>query len=85
MGVTPEIVRVDFLIAGGCFFISMISVTKSVPTNKRRSGLAVVNHHQYLLTREKILRNDNPAIIMYPPLSNSLPRWGESTEVAYFV
>jgi hypothetical protein len=34
-GVTPEMVRVDFLMAGSCFFISMISVTKSAHTNKR--------------------------------------------------
>jgi hypothetical protein len=34
-GVTPEMVRVDFLIVGSCFFISMISVTKSAHANKR--------------------------------------------------
>jgi hypothetical protein len=27
-GVTPEMVRVDFFIADGCFFIANISVTK---------------------------------------------------------
>jgi len=37
-GVTPEMVRVDFLMVDGCFFISMISVTKSAWTNKPGNG-----------------------------------------------
>jgi hypothetical protein len=44
-GVTPEMVRVDFLMVDGCFFISMISVTKSAWTNKPGEWTADRNYH----------------------------------------
>ena len=36
-GVTPEMVRVDFRMADGSFFIANTSVTKSEHTNKQTS------------------------------------------------
>jgi hypothetical protein len=41
MGVTPEMVRVDFLWAGSSFFIANLSVTKSARTNKRRESRVI--------------------------------------------
>ena len=41
-GVTPEMVRVDFLIANGSFFITNISVTKSGYRNKRRRKVPII-------------------------------------------
>ena len=51
-GVTPEIVRVDFLIAGCSFFIANISVTKSGVTHKPTAGLSLFR--KYLGLRGKL-------------------------------
>jgi len=54
-GVTPEIVRVDFLIVGSCFFIANISVTKSGVTHKQTEGLILFRKYLGLYQKLNVL------------------------------
>jgi hypothetical protein len=54
-GVTPEMVRVDFLIVGSSFFIANISVTKSGVTHKQTAGLILFRKYLGLCEKLNVL------------------------------